>query len=202
LPQSNKLEIMRKTAELGSTAERLDFGEILEKLAINMRAYDQLVEQRKSLIQSRDERAKLLEDLDLDKPLSIYEPQIAYSALGYVIAQTKLDRVKKSIDDLQFSYTDRLHFLYVDRLAGVKVELAAVDPEKYRLDAFIPGENLDRHWLGKEPASKKGKITDINLDPQYGGWIEIHGRFNSYCATGLIDREADYSPAFSIAYTD
>jgi hypothetical protein len=174
--------------------------EILEGLANNMRAYDKLVEQREPLTQAQEAANQGLELLNIEVPASLQPEGMALKALEFIISDRKLAVVQKEISNLEDQFMGSI-FLYLGGLKGKKTEVTAINPEKERLGAFTGTGNV-LTYAGRSYDSRKGKLVNLNLDPDIGGFIEIRGSTFLYQAGPLIDRENDYSPLFEIKLLD
>jgi hypothetical protein len=174
--------------------------ELMEGLATNMRAYDELVAQLPEVVGLKDEALISLNDLDIEIADVKQQPQeTAYNALIVFLANKRLEAIEDDIKGLESSafYTDlalRLRGIYTK-----EYEITALNPEK-RIGAFYgtDGNSDLLNYAGRSYQVRKGKVQKINLDPSNGGFINVSRRGLIYQAGPLIDRENNYQPLFEI----
>lgn len=183
------------------TGRPIDFDQMLADLAERMRQYDALSASKEGLLDAKEVVDAQLEGLDIDLPSDRHPEFVARHALEKVILDRRIEAIDQELLPHRRHDIDSLHLLLVQGLEGRKVEIRPTDPERYKL-IKLNGEGDSLIYSGFTNQPKKGKVKDIDLDPFQGGCLKIHGRFYSYEARGLIDRDNDYAPAFVIRYLE
>lgn len=170
---------------------------LLAELAERMRQYDDIVEDRRLLEKRKRSRQAVIEELlaglGLDLPAAEYPETLARRALEQVIIDRKIDNLNDQIGKLQPNRLDSIH------LYGMLVEVTSLDPERHKIGTSIRGRDGELNGMSQWHTHRKGQLDELDLDLDSGGYILFTGRFGKvYSAGRLIDRENDYSPAFSI----
>jgi len=189
-------------AELGGVREEFEVlppAELLEGLAVNMRAYDELVVKRKAMMAALDAFGEF-DGLELED-VPNQPTELAYKALAFVVSKHKLASVEAEIGGLKGSafYAElglRLGGLYTKRY-----EITALDPDKEKIGAFYTTDyNYELlNYAGRSYLSRKGRVQKLDLSPITGGFINLRSQGGIiYQAGPLIDRDNDYQPLFDI----
>lgn len=177
-------------------------GGMLGRLALRMQTYDTL-QQKLAIIDNEAEQFnEQLNDLDSSLNARDYTEDIAYNALGLVLANKRLDPIKRDLDDLWDQGSLDTPSLY-GRKATVKVH----DPSKLNL---IRGYKIDKHGEALQGLAKgyqvlSGRIDDYRFDHTNGGWLELMDTWRNrvYAIRPLIFRDENgvYKPSYDIELT-
>jgi hypothetical protein len=165
-------------------------------LAKNMRAYDALLEEREPLAAAQKIAFEALGELDTETPAQLQPKPTAFKALEFVISDKKLKAIQEKITDRENRFLGSI-LLNQLGLKGKQTEIVAINPEKRKIRAFT-GEGNILTYVGGSYDSRKGKLTNLSLDPISGGFIELEGLGIIYKAGPLIERENDYQPLFEV----
>jgi hypothetical protein len=185
-------ELLKET----ETPFKKDIEEILEILPDYMRQYAELKSQQRQysgLKEAIEQELEPISDvIQIQKLEELKGSDIAVDALKYFVYVSRLKKLEAEIFDLKSAGDLSAAFSNVGQI----VRVAALDPEKHRLDMFDSMGN----YQGSSRNSVTGKITKLNLDPSTGGFIVVESKrlHNRYQAAPLIDADADYQPSYNI----
>jgi hypothetical protein len=174
--------------------------ELMEGLATNMRAYDELVAQRPEVAGLKDEALNSLNELDIEIADVKLQPQeTAYNALIVFLASKRLETIEDNIKGLESSAFSAELALRLGGIYSKQYEITAINPDN-RIGAFYGTDGNPNllNYAGRSYQVRKGKVQKINLNPSNGGFINVSRRGLIYQAGPLIDRENDYQPLFEI----
>lgn len=178
--------------------ERAGVDTLLGDLADNMRVYDGLVTERLLARERVQQTAEVVEGLDLEIPVRNHPSEVAYNSLALLIAERKLAKLEAGFIAADTTDFEAYIILNTERLLGQKVRVESLDTENHKLSTLRKNQYGNLDGLSRWHHTKQGKILDIGLSSETGGFIQIKGAFGLiYQAAPLIDRENDYSAAFS-----
>lgn len=170
--------------------------DVLYRLAENMRQYDEVDSRYSAARNELHQLSEKLESIDPELPLDEQPHEFAYTALAVHLQTEKLRPLQAELrrTERSFESDETLHYFL-----GKVILVESINPEKHtigtsRIDSFGLHQGKSK-WH----SSRKGRVENINLGVDWGGSIMLKSRLgNYYTAYPLIDRRADYSPAFRI----
>jgi hypothetical protein len=183
-----------ETLGTAEVEQRSVFDQMLVGLADSMRQYDALAGHVELLVAEEQSFEDTLSALD-NKLLNQYPQDIAYSALGVMIARRRIEPIKQKMGGL-LRLADSV---IVREQYGKKVTVTSLEPGRYNIGSSRMNKYGEFDRLSQWHTKRSGRITALHLDVLCGGSImvrELSGMY--YSADPLIDRYADYAPAFTI----
>lgn len=176
-------------------AEHFSEHGMFSQLAAKMKIRDGLCEQQKLHSDERSRYEEPLHELDPDAPIEELVHSLGANALGFYIADKKLEVVRRTL--AQIDLWSQLVSTYP--VVGSKATVTVTDPERYRLGTSRRNRYGQQEGLSQWHTRRTGIVSKLNLSPIYGGWIELEGRFGRiYGASPLIDRRNEYRLGFSV----
>lgn len=176
-----------------------DMPELLDDLSDRMRIFDERDRVLRKLQQEQYILEMTLADIDLELPLYSHPASIVYNALELYLAQGDLQDAEQSRDTPALQADPRVEQSFV----GLRAIVTAVEPARHMIGTSRRNPYGELDGQSKYHISRRGSIDELSLDTTSGGYVMLHGRWgNLYIAGPLVDRNADYTPAFEIELLD
>jgi hypothetical protein len=163
-----------------------------------MRTYDELMGRRDALRQQRGDIEERLEGVGPESDPRTYDIKVAYDSLALYILDKKLSEIDSKESLLAYELSGN-HILYAGGLIDRKVKIESTSSEQDEISKFYDdGFGHFVEYAGKQVSSQSGRVKNLSLDLNTGGFIHIRKHGAIYQAAPLIDRSQDYTPPFKV----
>ena len=181
-------EVIDRTQE--NIQRKTSFDMAIATLAEEMKILDAHGPQVSADRQRILELERELSAVDLDMSIELQPKQLANKALEHLMLTRRMAEISRP------SMEQRYFGLFINRMVLVEPIL-----ESSELGLFDGSVHTGGTYRRSTPRVKKGKIKEMVLDAEYGGFIKFRRESNSYYqASPLIDRKQDYQPAFKVTF--